>query len=69
MGALIGLIGRYPPPVVVEPETPLVSVLRGLKNRAVRHALVQEEERLVGIISAKDILRDLVRAGTGPSHD
>ncbi len=62
MGALIGLIGRYPPPVVVEPQTPLVNVLRGLKNRAVRHALVQEEGRLVGIISARDILRDIVRA-------
>ncbi len=63
MGALIGLIGRYPPAVIVDPETPLVNVVRGLKNRAVRHALVQKDGELIGIISAKDILRDLVRAG------
>ncbi len=63
MGVLIGLIGRYPPPVVVEPEAPLFGVLRGMRNRAVRHALVQDGEKLVGIVSAKDILRHLVRAG------
>ena len=47
------LISRTP--VTVRPETPVLEARRMMLERRVRHLLVTEHERLVGIVTDRDI--------------
>ncbi len=50
-------IGRYPPAVVVRPETNLLEVMLQMNEKKVRHAIVADEEgRLEGVVSAKYLI-------------
>jgi CBS domain-containing protein len=50
-------------PMTVPPETPIEDALRTMLDRGFRHLPVVEGERIVGIVS----MRDLSAAGAGGS--
>jgi len=53
-------VARHPPAAVVNPTTAIAETLLKLREKGVRHALVGDEEgKLIGIVSAKDLLNYL----------
>ena len=43
------------PPITIPPETPVLEARRIMQTRAIRHLLVMEVGRLVGIVTDRDI--------------
>lgn len=43
------------PPITIAPETPVLEARRVMQTRAIRHLLVVEHGRLVGIVTDRDI--------------
>ena len=43
------------PPITIAPDTPVLEARRVMQTRAVRHLLVLEHGRLVGIVTDRDI--------------
>ena len=43
------------PPITISPETPVLEARRVMQTRAIRHLLVVEDGRLVGIVTDRDI--------------
>ena len=43
------------PPITIPPETPVLEARRVMQTRAIRHLLVVEDGRLVGIVTDRDI--------------
>lgn len=43
------------PPISIPPETPVLEARRVMQTRAIRHLLVVEDGRLVGIVTDRDI--------------
>lgn len=43
------------PPISIPPETPILEARRVMQTRAIRHLLVVEDGRLVGIVTDRDI--------------
>jgi len=43
------------PPISIPPETPVLEARRVMQTRAIRHLLVIEDGRLVGIVTDRDI--------------
>jgi len=50
-------VGRYPPAIVVKPETSLLNVMLEMNRKKIRHAVVADDEgRLEGVVSAKYLI-------------
>ena len=43
------------PPITIAPDTPVLEARRVMQARAIRHLLVVEHDRLVGIVTDRDI--------------
>jgi acetoin utilization protein AcuB len=43
------------PPITIAPETPVLEARRVMQTRAIRHLMVVESGRLVGIVTDRDI--------------
>ena len=43
------------PPITIAPETPVLEARRVMQTRCIRHLLVVEDGRLVGIVTDRDI--------------
>jgi len=43
------------PPITIAPDTPVLEARRVMQTRAIRHLLVVEHDRLVGIVTDRDI--------------
>jgi acetoin utilization protein AcuB len=43
------------PPITIAPETPVLEARRVMQTRSIRHLLVVEDGRLVGIVTDRDI--------------
>jgi len=43
------------PPITIAPDTPVLEASRVMQTRAIRHLLVVEHDRLVGIVTDRDI--------------
>ena len=56
------LLGR--PPITIGPATPVLEARRIMQERRIRHLLVVEDERLVGIVTDRDIRLNLPSPAT-----
>ena len=54
-------------PITVEPETPLPEAQKVMQRERIRHVLVTEGGRLVGMVTDRDIRRNLPSAATSLS--
>ena len=43
------------PPITIAPDTPVLEARRVMQTRAIRHLMVVEHDRLVGIVTDRDI--------------
>ena len=53
----------YTPPVCVSPQTSVSEAARAMKEKGIGGILVQENERLVGIFTERDVLNKLIGSG------
>jgi CBS domain-containing protein len=53
----------YTPPVCVSPQTSVAEAVRAMKEKGIGGILVQENERLVGIFTERDLLNKLIGSG------
>lgn len=51
--------------VTIAPEEPLFAALERMAERRIRHVLVVDAGRLVGIVSNRDVVRAVMRPGSG----
>ena len=55
------------PPITIAPDTPVLEARRVMQTRAVRHLLVLEHGRLVGIVTDRDIRLNMPSPATSLS--
>ena len=65
MGGLIRLGTK--PPLTVAPDVTVHAAARAMTDRNVSAAAVTDSDRLVGIITERDVLRQVVAVGLDPS--
>ena len=53
----------YTPPVCVSPQTSVAEAVRAMKEKEIGGILVEEDERLVGIFTERDLLNKLIGSG------
>ena len=55
------------PPITIAPDTPVLEARRVMQTRAIRHLLVLEHGRLVGIVTDRDIRLNMPSPATSLS--
>lgn len=55
------------PPITIPPDTPVLEARRVMQTRAIRHLLVVEDGRLVGIVTDRDIRLNMPSPATSLS--
>ena len=56
------------PPLTVAPDLTVLAAARAMTDRNVSAAAVTDNDRLVGIITERDVLREVVAAGLDPTN-
>ena len=55
------------PPITIGPDTPVLEARRVMQTRAIRHLLVVDDDRLVGIVTDRDIRLNMPSPATALS--
>ena len=55
------------PPITIGPDTPVLEARRVMQTRAIRHLLVVNDDRLVGIVTDRDIRLNMPSPATALS--
>ena len=55
------------PPITIGPDTPVLEARRVMQTRAIRHLLVVDHDRLVGIVTDRDIRLNMPSPATALS--